>query len=305
MATGYDEEGIEELVCVDPPIGDDFTPTALYGGIYEGDEFPTYAFGVNDFSYEFWVKWCQGNDSPGADTTSLAAVWAIPAYTPRAGLWVLPTAYGIAAIYAGVSAGYQTIPLGWSHLAANYDRSGTLDYYVNGTQEGTQPAINANDMGTISFCPSFAAVNDARNVVMNGNNDGPTWYGGSVIRIWTGLVAMHNRLLTAAEILESYTQRRVQNISGVTQIRWDPRDLEGHTGWETRSEYLASSLRGGLSLPWGAPLGTYGEVLIPDSSGNGNDLLLPVATAYQNEQTAGLGVGSRARVCLVADPWWV
>lgn len=315
MTTGYDEKGMEDLICVGPPGGEEeFLPTAFYSGSFAGDEFPTYDFGVADFSFEVWVKWCQGNDSPGADVTTWFGAFDVTAPGGTmyygGGVAVNPGAYNAACFYnstpgvgIGVHSGYQTIPLGWSYLAFNFDRSGNLDHYINGVQVGLQPAIDLVNVGTLSFAPNVSAELDLRTAVML-NNDANNWYDNIISRIWTGRMAMHNRLLTTAEIQDSYSNQRVQNISGVTKIMWDPREVTGHTGWETRPDYLASLMRGGLHLPWGAPLGTYGTVVIPDLSGNGNDLPLPVASAYQAEQTAGLGVGSRARCCFIADPWW-
>lgn len=313
MATGYDEEGIDELVCVEPPAGDDFLPTAMCAAVVEGDEGPSLTLGAGDFSIETWLKWAQGDDSPGADVTCWLGVFDITApggvANHGAAMRVSPASYTVQARYndtPGIGAGSThisgAISPGWRHYVMNYDRSGNLDLYIDATLDGSV-AINANALAAMNVFPYISLELDLRSAAM-ANNDAANWYDNIVSRMWQGPMAIHNRLLTTTEIEESYREQRVQNISGVTQIMWDPREVTGHTGWEQRSDYICSLDRGLLHLPFGAPKGTYGTVVIPDSSGNGRDFSVPVASSYQDEKTGGLGDGSRARCCFIADPWW-
>ncbi len=314
MATGYDENGLdEELLCVEPP-GADFLPTAMCAVVVEGDDAPSLPFGVAGFSMEVWLKWEEGNDSPGSDIAgwlgALDPVGGPPLTNTQHGaaLRVSSTDYTVRAHYdetlsgLGGGAGTGATGLEWKHYVLNYDRSGNLEVFVDTTSEATF-AINANNFPACQIWPYISGELDERAAAM-ANNDDADWFGNIVSRMWQGPMAVHNRLLTAAEIQESLNLRRVQNISGVTQILWDPRNIEGHTGWEIREDYICSLDRGLLHFPFGAPQGTYGTVVLPDSSGNGNDFNLPVAASYQDEQTGGLGVGSRARCCFIADPWW-
>lgn len=311
MTTGYDEEGIEELVCVEPPSGD-FVPTAMCALVIAGDEGPSLTFGVGDFAIEVWLKWAQGDDSPGADVTCWLGAFDVVApggaSNHGAAVRISATSFTLQARYDETLAGVGVvvisgvIPFGWNHFVMNYDRSGNLELVVNGTSGGTV-AINANAMAATSILPYFSKELDLRTAAMV-NNDDADWFGNIVSRMWQGPIAIHSRLLTDAEIKESYHEHRVQNISGVTEILWNPRDVTGQTGWEHREDYICSLDRGLLHLPFGAPEGVYGTVILPDSSGNGRDFSLPVAASYQNEKTGGLGVGSRARCCFIADPWW-
>ena len=313
MATGYDEEGVEELVCVEPSGGADFLPTAMCAVAVQGDEAPLITFGVAHFSMEIWLKWAQGYDSPGNTIWCMAGAMNVkPPPFPNlildgAALAVYPNTYEVAARYdntflsSGVSTALITTPLGWNHHVLNYDRAGNLSLYTNNAVSGAV-AIDANAMAAALIWPYVSTEIHDRSSSM-GNND---VFPFSASRVWAGPFAMHNRLLTAAEINNSFRNRRVQNISGVTQIILDPRDIEGQTGWETREDYICGMNKGLLHLPFGAPFGTYGDVIIPDSSGNGRDFLLPVAASYQDDFVlgSGLGVASRARCAFIADPWW-
>lgn len=312
MTTGYDSDGHLKLRCVGPPDDeiDGFYPTAFAGAVWQFDEFPTYALGVNDFSIETWMSWCQGNGSPGADIltwvgmmgNTLGSIHYGGAFRIRADQFTFTGRFNDSPP-GGVFAGPVTMPPGWHYGVLNFDRSGNLEVFFD-TVGGTTVAINANDMGTMSMVWGCSSILNARNAAIDSNLDDTNWWNGCVARWWIGPTALHNRLLTSAEISDSFFGRKVQNLSGVTQILWDPKNIEGHTGWETRAEYIAGHMRGGLHLPFGAPTGTYGTVIIPDTSGNGNNLPLPVAASYQNAQTGGLGDGSRARCVFIADPWW-
>ena len=314
MTTGYDEEGIEELVCVEPP-GGDFLPTAICASVVQGDEAPSLTFGAVDFSIETWLKWAQGNDSPGADVTCWLGAMAVNGAGNAlsdygAALRVSPDVFTMRAFFddalggVGVNVTTGVVGMDWKHLVLNYDRAGPaeLEVFIDSTSVGTV-AINANAIAACPVWPYVSILLNARNAVMT-DNDSANWFDLIVGRVWQGPMSVHGRLLTAGEIESSFREHRVQNISGVTDISWDPREITGQTGWETREDYICALDRGLLHLPFGAPLGTYGEVILPDLSGNGNDFSLPVASSYQDEKTGGLGVGSRARCCFIADPWW-
>lgn len=179
MATGYDEEGISELVCVDPPGGRDFVPTAMCACVLAGDEGPSLTFGVADFSFEVWFKWAQGNDSPGADVTCWLGAFDVVApggvSSHGAAMRISAVDYTVQARYdetlssLGVTHISGATPLGWNHYVMNYDRSGNLELYVNGTQDGTV-AINANAMAATTILPYFSRELDLRTDAM-ANND--------------------------------------------------------------------------------------------------------------------------------------
>ncbi|HUW96272.1 MAG TPA: hypothetical protein VMW58_10840 [Anaerolineae bacterium] len=315
MATGYNEAGAEELLCIDP--GEDFLPTAMCASVVQGDEAPSLTFGVADFSIEVWLKWAQGNDSPGADVTCWLGAMAVNGAGNAlsdygAALRVSPDVFTMRAFFddalggVGVNVTTGVVGMDWKHLVLNYDRAGPaeLEVFIDSTSVGTV-AINANAIAACPVWPYVSVELDARAANMP-NNDDADWFGAIVSRVWQGPMAVHGRLLTDAEINDSYREHRVQNIAGVTEILWDPRNIEGHTGWEVREDYICSLDRGLLHLPFGAPEGVYGTVVLPDSSGNGNDFSLPVAETYGNANTATdtLGNGGRARCCFIADPWW-
>jgi hypothetical protein len=102
----------------------------------------------------------------------------------------------------------------------------------------------------------------------------------------------------------------VQNVA-TTQIRWDARDVRGHTGWLVEPfdfsdphntagiDYrIIAKVRDYLHEV-GSPLGAPGTVYIPDTSGNGNHYVLPTAAEYTTVLAEKANCGF-----FTAPPWW-
>jgi hypothetical protein len=124
-------------------------------------------------------------------------------------------------------------------------------------------------------------------------------------RCWMGPIAMHNRLMTSAEINESFQQRRVQNIASVTQVLWDWRYVTGMAGWDFTEANLVHIWSSMVDLPMGIPRGAAGTVTVPDQSGNGNDLTIPTRATYGTPYGPLDGAPDvRGWVAFIADPFW-
>lgn len=85
----------------------------------------------------------------------------------------------------------------WYHVVLNMDRDGYASVWANG-ELVLQHDISAD-----------AAVNIPRFCCLPGN----TWDGATHIPTWSGPLAAHQRLLTTAEIRESWRQGSVQALS--------------------------------------------------------------------------------------------
>jgi len=120
-----------------------------------------------------------------------------------------------------------------------------------------------------------------------------------------GPTAMHNRLMTDAEILESYQERRVQNIAAVTQIYWDWREVTGNATWDMDETHAIAAIRSTLSTPIGIPEGADGTVTVPDGSGNDNDIAVYTRATYDDlEGALDIAADVRGWIGFLSDPFW-
>jgi hypothetical protein len=337
MSTGYDWNPVEE--CASPPGAENdslgaelnVTPNAYCGmAPVVWNNAPTVALGAANFSWEGWFRWSMGHDNPEGTDAWLDAIGfvirdpSVPG-APRiiAGLEIHPNAYRVNPTYdpdpgdptfASQIQGAAELVYpysNWNHLAMNFNRAGNMDTYLNSTLVDTV-AINNVDLGTRSFFPY---------IIGQGNNDhtyDPTGFYDDNWANWTtffqnrmhcGPMAMHNRLMTQAEISESYVQKRVQNIAAVTQICWYWSNVVGNTGWYTNEANLIFCHRATLHRPLLCPEGALGTVTVTDVSGTGNNLTLPTIATYGSSSIAfDVGgveqSGAKCQTAMYADPFW-
>lgn len=312
MSTGYtDGDGaLARLVCVGPPdaggnagrhsgvanpAGDpaDMVPNILYGA--QGNvatsgynTVPALTMGVGDFSFEMWMK----NILPSSwDTGSF--YWGLfLSGTIAESIYLAPNwgAFGgVEAFYnpAGFVGYLSDPPDGWFHVAANFDRNVQLELYINGTLQGVSalPDIGApTNWGAHDFYPGWHTA---------------PWDDGDWPTVGMGPCAVHQVLLTPAQMLESVRRKHVQ-LLGTTMAAYDWRGLRGYTGWEFDRTLMAEGVdaRAGNGLGTGAlrngfpasespacPLGALGDVVVPDLSGNGNDITMWTLPAYTRWDT--------------------
>lgn len=307
MSTGYDDGGVDDLNCVGPPW--EFEPTAFTGvspKVLTG--VPAIALGVADFSFEFWWIWENGPQNASSDINYVIGFGDnSEAMYPVARIYCSNAAYTMRLDFNHdptngatlINGGNVAIGNGrWVHVACNFDRTGNMDLYADTTLLDST-AINANNLGSRRFYPyvNYLGLETSYDPL------GAGYYVES--RGMIGMVAMHNRLMTVAEINESFQERRVQNIPAVTQIMYDWRKIEGMTGWDYDKNHLLEGLAVIIDYPMGIPEGTGGTVTVPDQSGNGNDFMLPTRAGYSDDYGSLDSVADvRAWCAMVADPFW-
>jgi hypothetical protein len=303
MSTGYDPGGTERLLCAE--VGDaessgecgEGFPSTFLGLAAFKDVTPTppaLALGTSDFSIEVWAKvrdtsdnilvmytGFQVDDPTFARRTVAGFNWALGSSVtgvfdnrgfmeePPATLTGFVNTTHIAPLRLGR----------WDHYVLNFDRDALLTAYVNGTARVNVSIISENgDLGTQGFWP----LNPSGGLDPGGGPsvglDDPT--NRRPANIVMGPIATHNRLLTTAEMQESYQSRRVQIIPGVTQIAYNW-EVEGEDCWEYDIDRQLDTFRGNDQLVVGAPVGTDGDVFVRDQSGNERHWVLPgIKTSY-------------------------
>ena len=113
--------------------------------------------------------------------------------------------------------------------------------------------------------------------------------GVPIFPVIVGPVAMHSRLMTNAEIQDSYRNRKVQNISSVSFINFDWRKIEGQTGWDTDWSRMMLGHKYGLPVAAGAPQGAATTVSVRDQSGSGNHWTIPTIADYADYNAPTIG----------------
>jgi len=308
-----------------------FRPNVLVGMLPGTNwQAPAIAIGLNDFVIEFWLKTKYSSAGPTMDawnrTGALDVVVGGGATTDMYCVYH-GTGNNVEAEFDqdGVAGGLQTgtpwssnARYGWQYVVANYDRSANLQLYINTIADATAladiSAFVAVNLGNQLFYPNLYEISNP-----NFIDEAGVGLNNRVILGVVGPFAVHvNTLLTAAQMAESYTNRGVQQIAQ-TQVRYDYRDVTA-TGWEARRNRMLTGMIGGtgavaftvkgVDIPVAAPEGAAGAVLIPDLSGNGNDLTVPSATSYGTGLPAGgnawpVAATDKAQVVFGSDPFFV
>lgn len=323
-------------ICVAPPDeAITFRPTA-YSGVYGHvlAYYPTYAFNLGDFSFEFWFRWGIGNASITSDVFThfgiSDAVIADFLYAGGATDWARLQLAGFThdinevriragggAWNQGTGAGFAAIPPGWCHIAVTFDRNGNMLTYLNGALVDTTN-IAAGAAQSLGTCYVIGPGGEQWSTLAmpTGNwydqfpvgNFFADWTGWTQARGYFGPWAVHNRILTPAEVSEAYNEQRCQNLgAAVTIIYIDPKNVEGVTAWDHDPSHVITGIRaasmGGLTL--GIPRGAATTCTLQDSSGNGRHITLPTRAAYADAYGPLNGATNvHGWVAFMADPFW-
>lgn len=134
------------------------------------------------------------------------------------------------------------------------------------------------------------------------------WSALNLCRMAWGPWAIHNRILTAAEITSSYHEKRCQNLgSTVTVIYIDPKNVESVTAWDHDASHVLYGIRVSLlgGPPIGIPRAAQGVARLTDTSGNNRHITLPTRATYDDAYGA-LGGASDVRgwVAFIAEQFW-
>lgn len=322
MSTGYDEDGsIPSLVCVGPPDGggvggggggsgggstvlppDGFIPNCFINGREVDGALSAVAdtvpVGLSDFSMEMWAipfGISLNRDIASDEVFSLIgnnSGFHVEGNGPVA-TGVLIRSY-FAWTGANINGARIRMGDGWRYYVINFDRSGLMTLYMDGVVQDTVDISAA------------VAWNSAAQRIERACR-----YSAIVA---TGPVAYHHTtLLSGAQMRDSMRRRGVQLLA-TTQGAWDWRNLRGHTGWEMNPVIRAADTPpgangwwnfGDLDIPnrpipmnWATPIGVTDEVIVPDISGNGIDLVLSTDTVYT------LAAGTREGCTFGADPFF-
>lgn len=301
MTTSWtDQAGTDRFVCLDPPNGgegDDMKANVFLGYPWprpqpESPAVPTVALGTSDLAIEVWAlrkfranpsgsdeQWWTGlmvDDGSASGFPDPVAALQWQNNTPSVVMQFNGTGSG-----SGTISGTATIPQReglWNHYCMNCDRSGNMELFINAISEDTEDI--SSDSGD-SMPAADVHPLTADNI---GAMDGPVndWSASyPVFPVIVGPMAVHNRLLTRAEMVNSYRHKKTQNLgSGVTLIRFNFNDVDGETDWDTNQDHIINGIRAAIPCPAGVPRGTAGDVKILDSSGNERHFLLPVRASY-------------------------
>lgn len=299
MASGYDEDGtLERLVCVSPPDAggggaSEIIPSTFFSVSHNGYTPFDLALGVGDFSFEFWVRHVPNSQNgpgapgivntvqlfgisevavvatqvpPAADVDIDASVYS--SFTPAGSL---ATWYGGQEPPGGITNWVHGTKVNWQHVVANFDRNVQMEVLVDGVSIGVDALADAGAPENILAHP-FHFGDMVIDVIGAGNNP----------RSAFGPMALHQVILTAAQIRESMGRKHVQLLA-TTMCAYDWRGVTGHTGWETDVTLMEpglTELSSRCSETVVAPKGTNGDVVIPDLSGNARDIALWTAPVY-------------------------
>lgn len=270
---------------------DQFVPNCVVNTLSSNrfDAGVTLTIGLQDYAWEGWVMpFGPGPDSRMHIGLMYTGASANGLHFDMNDAGVGPYVYSsfvMVGTYSVTGAKVAVTP-GWHHYAVNYDRSNLATVYIDGTSVDT--------------------VDISAWVAQNNNQ---AWYvslgAGSTdtTPMAIGPMAFHlNTLLTTAQLADSLVNRYVQS-SAATYGLWDPRYVVGPTGWDSDPTHFADRLyMQGIAadqqipIPFAAPEGANGTVVLPDLSGNGRDLDMVTAAAYTT--------ASQAYVTFGTDPFW-
>lgn len=315
MATGYDEDGsIDRLICVSPPDGGvgesggggptsvgplGFIPNVFMSGSETWNNDDVINVGIQDLAIELWaITFGQGflNDITG--------VSLIRGGAEKAGINLFhnvggndPQVRGSFARIIPPGGALVGTPIlveaGWHYYVANFDRSGNGTLYADGVLIDTwaiAAGVADNHVNwTVRIC--------------NGGYNAQTSCSFAI-----GPIAIHiNTLLTDAQMRDSFRRKHVQNLGVATTMGlWNPRRVEGVTGWELS----AANVDGGahmfglvpsreVPINWAAPEAPPDSVFIPDESGNDRSLTARFTLASYTP-----GVLTHADHTMGADPFF-
>ena len=316
VSHGWDPGGSPRLFCAqvgsatEAMLSNVFIGEGPWRGPTPSPTPPSVALGTGDFSIEWWSKWKFGI-SPGFDLNFYSFFLTDTGGLAREGAacrWLTSAPnfdFRISGVgnVLNVTGGVQGV---WSHHCANVDRDGNLEILVNNASVGsTNIAPNAAvDIGTLNFYPLI--FESQVKLGLNQNfDDGPNdWDNNTVSPIVLGPVAVHNRLMTAAEREASRQGRTVQDFgSAVTQLRYSW-DVFGETNWDVNIAHMLNSFRVGASTPLGTPAGTQGSVFVRDLSGNTRHYELPVAATYTPGTTSPFSADPKVSVAFGTDSFF-
>lgn len=279
-----------DLLCVDP--GENFISSAYLGHPWPlpqpaSPAFPSITVGSSDLSIEVWARKKVGN-SPGQDEQFWTGIFQndVPSSFPNIGAairWTSLDAQPVQLWFARVPGDVSTIAMistalwsefdDWTHVVGNYDRDGNMELFRNNISEGFTSMVA--QAGAQAACEVHALTSDHA-FPTQGTPDITSLSNYSAFPLMVGPMAIHNRLMTAAERQASLEQRTVQNFgSSVTFIRFDWKEFGGETGWDSDMARMADGHKFGLAVPGSIPLGASGTVTARDSSGNNRHWTLP------------------------------
>jgi len=256
------------------------------------------------FSVEWWYRGYWGSAAPNSDaqtgwwlvrpvlnagryTDWGARTTATSGQRPRPAYRSVPWGGIVGVDCAGAPDVY---PMGWSHYVANYDRTGNVTAYNNaltGWAFSNNGPLDATDMDNLHLTIGHDII---VNTAVDATPD--DWNFVQVYGTF-GPFAIHNRLLTVAEMQQSTLNRRVNNLGAATTlVNYDWTNPQGVTGWDSDGDntpegtYYHPNLRG---VPWAAPTGT--TVVERDLSGNGRDYPMRVAAGYSPTALSNVAYG--------------
>lgn len=315
MATGFSEEGTERLLCGAPPsaatvpVGSGFKSNIFYGAgnhLGQGLDDLTYTVEIpinaGDFSVEWWWLAFWGSAAPNSDVpTEMRFIrpiaggggagqfrhYAVIINATSGQRWrsnYRDVEYGGAA-NSNMACHPDVYPIGWQHYCVNFDRSGNMEAYVSGIA-GATAAISATDLNNLNFCIGASYIGSSTSGYGSTQDTTPEdWNFTHCYGAW-GPFAIHNRLLTVAEMQESALNRRVNNLgAAVTLCCYDWTNPTYITGWDSTALNVPLGFRympQQRGMSFAAPTGTAGVPVEWDLSGNNRHYPLQVLTAYSS-----------------------
>lgn len=321
MGNSYVEQKIRDLYCANPPGPEtfDYRPNSFTGLNLNVQAYgPSILPGVNDFSYEFWMRWALGDTAVTSDFFTVAGLCRLNGDFLDDGCMIrFGSNYGVSvdidwtAGNAGTLWNYYPWWTAWNHVVVNVDRDGFMDVFVNAENlafvDISLGAGNVVRDGATRFFPITCQIEQTLNDDPDGTVDDldDLFVNFTQHLAANGPVAYHNRLLTYGEIISSWASRDVQNIPGVTLVKWDWRNPEGVDGWDFNFDHLTSANKiAALGTVVGMPRGAATSITVPDLSGNGNDFIIPSSTLYGSEQGPLNTTGRRAWCGFMSDWFW-
>ncbi len=298
---GWSSEGTPRLICANPPggsgsfipsrdsniVGDScsFYPNAMVG-IARPNIVPSFNT-TSDFSIEIWARWKWTGTSPGSSSSFGRSGISTATGNVNAGeaeiLWREDGT--TEAVMRNFQSGddrrlTMTAPQReglWHHYAVNFDRDANMAAFIDGIASGTLD-ISVHDGRT------FDSI---INPYWHQNVKGPTtevaaWSTIHSLPVVAGQFALHTRLLTLAEIHNSFRTKGVQNISGASYMVYDWSRVIGEVGWDCDWDRMGQAMKMALPIPAASPFGVDGTVTVPDLSGNGNDVPVRTSLDYTN-----------------------
>lgn len=319
---GWAPDGTPRLICLDPPGGDgsvsNFVPNVFLGYPWPlvqpaSPAMPSITPGTSDFSLELWARRKLGN-SPGEDEQFWSGILennsgnGFP--SPIACIRWTTSVDDISGVFDALGTGAPSSitafaaprRLGlWSHYALNFDRDGNMEIFIDAESRVTKDISAQGD----SVVGEVHALTSSHTFVHH-NSTFASWSAVSVFPVMVGPFAIHNRLMTNAEIQDSFRNYKVQNISSVSLINFDWRKIEDETGWDLDWDNMMLGHKAGLSVPAAAPQGAVGTVTVRDQSGNGNHWALQTVADYTTYDSTGFSDAEDGKwpFSLGADPFF-